>query len=105
MTLTQKLALAISILGFLAGAGSQLGDIFSPIGTAAPLIVKEIISISGFAGGILGIVLATLTGQSSQVKAVEAMPGVSKIITNMQANATLKALADSDEHPKVEPPK
>jgi hypothetical protein len=73
LTLPQKFGLAISLLGFLAGGGTQLTDIFSPLGSAAPTIVKEIVSLSGFVSGILGIVLATLTSQTAAVKAVVEM--------------------------------
>lgn len=103
MTSAQKVALAISILGFLAGAGSQLTDILSPLGTYAPLIVKEIVSLAGFAVGIMGIIQTNLTGQAAQIKNVAAMPGVEKIVTNQRANATLTAIADDDAQPKVQP--
>jgi hypothetical protein len=72
-TTPQKLGLAISILGFLAGGGTQLTDILSPLGSIAPTIVKEIVSLSGFVSGVLGIILATLTSQTGAVKAVVEM--------------------------------
>ena len=70
LTTAQRLGLAIGVLGFLASASTQLTDIFSPFGSAAPLIVKEIISVSTFISGLLGIFLTFLTGQQSQIKAV-----------------------------------
>lgn len=73
MNNAQKLALAIGILGFLAGGGTQLTDIFAPFGSAAPLIVKEIVSVSGFASGIMGVILAFITGGRSQIQAVVEM--------------------------------
>lgn len=70
MTTVQKIGLAIGVLGFLATAGTQLTDIFAPFGSLAPLIVKEIVSVSGLVSGILGIVVTSLTGQSGIVKSV-----------------------------------
>lgn len=70
MNTAQKLALTIGILGFVATGGTQLTDIFSPFGSMAPLIVKEIVSLAGFTSGVLGIMLTFLTGQGSQIKAV-----------------------------------
>jgi hypothetical protein len=70
ITTTQKLGISIATLGFMAGSATQLTDIFSPFGSAAPVIVKEIVSLSGFASGVLGIILSFLSGQQSQIKAV-----------------------------------
>ncbi len=70
MTTVQKIALTIAVLGFLAGAGTQLTDIFAPLGSIAPVVVKEIVSVSGFVSGILGVVLSAQTGQAAQIKAV-----------------------------------
>ena len=70
LTLTQKLGISIAMLGFMAGSATQLTDIFAPFGSIAPLIVKEIVTISGFLSGILGIVLSFISGQASQIKAV-----------------------------------
>lgn len=102
MTTVQKIALTIAVLGFLAGAGTQLTDIFAPLGSIAPVIVKEIVSVSGFVSGILGVVLSFATGQAQQVKAVQDMPGVEKIVVNTQANQTLAQLAIDPEQDKVE---
>ncbi len=102
VTIAQKLALTIGILGFVASGGTQLTDIFSPFGSIAPLIVKEIVSLSGFVSGVLGIVLTFSTGQGSQIKAVQAMPGIEKIVVNEKANATLATLAVDATQPKIE---
>lgn len=102
MTSSQKIALAIAVLGFVAGAGTQLTDIFAPLGAAAPLVVKEIVSICGFAGGILGIVLSFATGQAAQVKAVQDMPGVEAITVNAKANKALASLAVDPAQNKIE---
>jgi hypothetical protein len=102
MNLAQKLALTIGILGFVASGGTQLTDIFSPFGSMAPLIVKEIVSLSGFVSGVLGIVLTFTTGQSGIIKSVQEMPGVEKIIVNKQANQTLASFAVDPNQPKIE---
>lgn len=73
LTTAQKVGISIAVLGFTAGSATQLTDILAPLGSAAPVVVKEIVSLSGFASGILGIVLSFLTGQSGQVKAVVEM--------------------------------
>lgn len=59
-----------------------------------------IIGLLGLGGAILSGVTFILTGQGQQVKDVAAMPGVSRIITNDQANSTLSAVVDST-NPKV----
>lgn len=103
LTNIQKIALTIAVLGFLAGAGTQLTDIFAPFGSAAPLIVKEIVSLSSFVSGILGVGLSFISGQGSQIAAVQAMTGVEKIVVNSQANATLATMAVDQANPKIEP--
>ena len=102
MNTTQKITLAIAVLGFLAGAGTQLTDIFAPLGSIAPIIVKEIVSLSGFVSGILGVVLMATSGQAAQVKAVQAMPGVESIVVNKDANPILAKLAVDQTQTKVD---
>lgn len=93
MNTAQKLALTIGILGLLAASGTQLTDIFAPFGSAAPLIVKEIISLSSLVSGVLGVALTFTTGQAGQVQAVREMPGVEQLLVNKKANPTLAAMA------------
>ena len=102
LTTVQKIALVIGVLGFLATAGTQLTDIFAPFGSLAPLIVKEIVSISGLVSGVLGIVLAFITGQANAVKAVQAMPGVQSIVVNEKADPVLAALATDPLQAKID---
>lgn len=102
MSTPQKIALTIGILGFVATGGTQLTDILSPFGSKAPLIVKEIVSLAGFVSGILGIVLTFMTGQGSQIAAVQAMPGVEKILVNKKASETLATLAVDPAQAKIE---
>ena len=103
LTIAQKIALSIGILGFVATGGTQLTDIFAPLGSMAPIVVKEIVSLAGFATGVLGIVLTFLTGQGSQISAVQAMAGVEKIIVNAQANPTLATMAVDQTQNKITP--
>ncbi|MDE2096851.1 MAG: hypothetical protein KGL39_06350 [Patescibacteria group bacterium] len=102
MNTSQKLALTIGILGFVATGGTQLTDIFAPFGSMAPLIVKEIVSVAGFVSGVLGIVLTFLTGQAQTVKAVQDMPGVESITVNEKANKTLASLALDQTQEKID---
>jgi hypothetical protein len=73
MTLSQKIALTIGVLGFVATGGMQLTDILAPLGSVAPLIAKEIVSLAGFVSGVLGIILTFITGQGGQIRAVVEM--------------------------------
>ena len=102
LTVPQKIGLAIAILGFLATASTQLTDILSPFGSVAPLIVKEIVSLSSFLSGLLGIFLAAITGQANTIKTVQEMPGVQSIVVNAKANQTLAQLAVDPAQPKIE---
>jgi hypothetical protein len=102
LTSVQKITLAIAALGFLSGAGTQLTDIFSPLGSMAPVVVKEIISISGFVSGFLSVVLYFASGQVAQLKAVQAMPGVESILLNSKANQTAAILALDPKQDKIE---
>ena len=102
LTLTQKLGISIAMLGFVAGSATQLTDIFAPFGSVAPLIVKEIVTISGFVSGVLGIVLSFISGQASIVKSVQAMPGVESIVVNANANQALAQLAVDPVQAKID---
>lgn len=102
MTTAQKLSTVIAVLGFLAGATTQLTDLFAPLGSIAPVIVKEIVTIAGLASGIAGIFLMSMTGQVGQIKAVQAMPGVESIVVGDKANQTLAAIAVDTNQPKVD---
>lgn len=102
MTYIQKIALTIAVLSFLAAAGTQLTDILAPLGSIAPIVVKEIVSLSGFVSGILGVVLSFATGQASQVKTVQAMPGISGITVNASASPELAQLAVDPTQNKID---
>lgn len=102
MTTIQKIALSIAVLGFLAGATTQLTDILSPFGSMAPVIVKELVSLSGLVSGILGVILSFMTGQSQQIKSVQQMPGVEKIVINEKASPALATMAVDPAQAKIE---
>ncbi len=104
LTFPQKLGVAIAILGFLATASTQLTDIFSPLGSIAPVIVKEIVSISSICSAILGIILTTTTTQTGAIKAVVEMAKDPKSpVQGIITSATFegKALAASIPGPIV----
>lgn len=102
MTTIQKIACAIAGLGFVGGASTQLTDIFAPLGSIAPLIVKEIVSVSTLVSGILGVFLTFMSGQTQQITAVQSMPGVEKIVVNEKASAALATLAVDPTQLKIE---
>lgn len=102
LTLIQKIALSIAVLGFLSTATTQLTDILAPFGSLAPLIVKQIVSLSGFVSGILGVFLSFMTGQAKQITTVQAMPGVEKIVVNEKASGALATLAVDPAQEKIE---
>lgn len=97
MNLTGKQILSIvaAVVSALMLATTQLTDIFGA-STA-----KLIVSAAALANMILNSIVAALTGQANLVKDVQAMPGVSKIVTNAQANETLSAIAADPSNTKV----
>lgn len=96
MNLNQIFAITLVVLGVLAASTAQLNDLVGPTAT------KTIVSIAGLLTSIISGILGVLTGQASQVKAVQAMPGVEKIVVNKEANQTLAALAIDPLQDKVE---
>lgn len=60
-----------------------------------------IISLLGFGNTILAGVTYILTGQTQQVKDVQAMPGVSKITVNDLASPALAAVSEDPANTKV----
>lgn len=96
LNLRQILAIILAVLGALTASTAQLTDLFGP-GAA-----KTIISLAGLCNTILSIVVATISGQSSEIRAVQAMDGVDKIVVNERANSTLATLAVAPENAKIE---
>lgn len=84
--------------------------IFSSIATGTafltPIIgstrLTLIVGGAGFINMLVNGIGAILTGQAQQVLAVQAMPGVSKIVTNDQANTTLAQIASDPANTKIE---
>lgn len=89
MNLTNKqiLAIAMAILAFLSASTGQMTEFLGPE------VAKAVASGSAFINGILAAILAAITGQASQVRDVQAMPGVEKIEVNAKANQTLASMA------------
>lgn len=87
LTLNQKLALTGLLLGLLAGGGSTLTELFGT-GMAA-----KIAAAAGFLNSFVNGAILILTGQGNIVKEVAAMPGVTRVSVNSDANPTLAAVA------------
>lgn len=96
LTANQWLAIVLVVLGVLVASTAQLTDLFGPA------ITKTIVSVAGILVAILNGVIAVLTGQASQVKFVQDMPGVDKIVVNKKANTTLAQLAVDPAQDKIE---
>lgn len=98
MNLTGKQILSIvaAVVSALMLATTQLTDIFGA-STA-----KLIVSGAALANMIISSIVAAVTGQASLVKDVQAMPGVSRIVVNDQANSTLAAVAADPTNTKVQ---
>lgn len=92
----QIISIAVLILGVMGTSTAQLTDLF---GAA---ITKDIVSLSSLLTAILGGINSIIGGQASQIAAVQAMPGVDKIVVNQNANSTLATLAVSQDNNKVE---
>lgn len=95
LNLNQIIAIIVVILGVFVASTAQLTDLFGP------LVAKTVVSASGLLMSVLSGILGVLTGQASQVKAVQSMPGVDNIVVNKQANPTLAALVVDPNQPKI----
>ena len=97
LTGKQILGIIAAVLSALVASTAQLTDIFGP--TTA----KAVISAASIGSTILNSILVGISGQSSLVKDVAAMPGVDSIKVNSDANSTLAALAMDPLQDKVAP--
>lgn len=97
LTSGQILALVICTLGVLTTSETQL-DVVIGVTYTKVMIALSTISISVLSGW-----MAILFGQSSQIAAVSAMPGVEKITVNAKANQTLAAMATDVTQDKISP--
>ena len=95
LTPAQIIGGAISTLGVLAGATSQMTILFGQ--TAA----TDVATVCTLASAILGGWIVAITGQAAQIRAVAAMPGVERVAINEQANSVAAKLATDPDQPKV----
>lgn len=96
LNINQVISIALVVLGVFVASTAQLTDLFGPN------VAKTIVSLSGLLMSIMSGVLGIITGQSGQLKAVQAMPGVEKIVVNSMANNTLASLAVDQQQDKIE---
>jgi hypothetical protein len=96
LTRGQWFSIAIVVVGVLGASTAQLNDLFGPAAT------KAIVSASTLLTSLLAGINALLGGQGSQIAAVQAMPGVEKIMVNEKASPTLATMAVANENPKIE---
>lgn len=95
LTPQQWFLVFLAALGVFGGATAQLTELFGA--AHAHLIVTA----SSFLSTLISAIMVPLTGQGALINAVQAMPGVSKIVVNQDANQTLAAVA-VDPNSKVE---
>ena len=96
LTINQWLGITVGVLGVFGSVTSQLTDLFGAI------VAKDIVSLSSILSGIAGVFVAVLTSQGSQIRAVQDMDGVNKIVVNKNANATLAQLTVDPAQNKIE---
>lgn len=92
----QLLSLGVAVLGVLVASTAQLNDLFGPG------ITKTIVSLSTLSMSIMSSINMALQGTSSQLAAVQDLPGVEKIVVNAKAGATLATMAVDPTNPKIE---
>lgn len=97
LTTGQWIGIVIAVLGVLGASTTQLTDLFGAG------VAKTLVTASNLVTSILSSIMVAMTGQSAQVRAVQDMPGVEKIVVNDQANATLATLATDPKQDKIEP--
>lgn len=99
MTLPQAISIFVAVCAFLS-TGSAAAQVTDIVGAD---IGHLITSLCGLLGGIGAIVLTTLTTERAQIQAVEQRPGVTKIVTNVNAIGKLAELSADPDHPKIGP--
>lgn len=97
LTPVQVIAMILVVLGAITGGTAQLTDIVGP-GLTKILVAGASLATTMLSGWIM-----IITGQTSQVRAVSAMPGVEKIVVNEKSSQALATLAVAQEGNKVEP--
>jgi hypothetical protein len=96
LTRSQIFQIALCLLGVLIAGTGQLTVLFGQVATS------YIVSAAGLAVAAVSGVGAIVTGQGAQVQAVQAMPGIDKIVVNKDANAALATLAVDPTNLKIE---
>lgn len=96
MNAKQALSIALVVLGVLTASAAQLTEL------VGPGLTKIIVSFSTLTMSILAGIQGLISGQSSLVKDVQAMPGVEKIVVNKEASQTLASLAVDPTQEKIE---
>jgi hypothetical protein len=97
LTPLQIIGIILAVNGALTGATAQLTDLFGAV------VAKDIVSVASLGSAILGGIITSMSGQSSQIKSVLAMPGVERISVNSQANAALATIAVDPTIGKIGP--
>jgi hypothetical protein len=97
LTAAQKISICGIIVSAIAGSTAQFTPIFGPT------IATDVASVASFLGTIINGIMFVVTGQGAQVKNVAAMPGVSSINVNAQANPVLAQIAVDQSQSKVAP--
>lgn len=95
LTPLQWFAVTLAVLGVLGGATAQLNDLFGP------KLAHTIVTISTLMTSLISAVMVPMSGQGAMLRAVNDMPGVSRIVVNEKANETLATIA-VDPRSKVE---
>lgn len=96
LTPGQWFAIILAFLGVLGGTVTQLTDLFGPD------VARKIVTVSNLLTTVLSAIMVPLTGTGAQIRAVNDLPGVDKIIVNKDANPALATIA-IDPKSKVEP--
>ena len=97
LNLVQILALVLIVLGAITGGTAQLTDLFGPTAT------KVLVSASSLLTSIISGFVTVLTGQANQIRSVQDMPGVERIVVNEKANPTLASMAVDPANAKIVP--
>lgn len=96
LTTQQWFIIAIGMCSTLGGLTAQLTQLF---GAA---IASDVAAAVGILGGLIAVPASVVSGQASQLSAVQAMPGVSKVLIGPQANTTAAQMAVSGDNPKIQ---
>ena len=110
-TQEQVNAIARHVASFAGGAIVMFGlgtkinpDTITAIINATSTLVNDAVTLIGLVSPLVAAYFAARSAsQKSQVAAVQAMPGVEKVLVNANASQTLAVMAASVENPKIIP--